>query len=233
MRLTLLLLLFAVNLSAAEIKVFAAASLTDALLDAARIYERESKDTVVFNFGASSVLARQIEAGAPADLFLSADEEKMNALQRRGRIDAKTRVSFLSNTLVIVGVREPEALRKVRRIALAEPSTVPAGIYAKQYLQRAGLWRAVAAKVIPTDNVRAALAAYESGNVDAAIVYATDLRVAKRLRATYRVPREEGPRISYPFAVVSDSSEKQAAKRFLTWLRQRTDIFSKHGFLVP
>src|SRR5688572_5190902 len=153
----LLALLLTTSLSAAEVRVFAAVSLTEALEEIAAGYTR---DEIVFHFGASSLLARQIEQGAPADLFLSADEARMNALATKGLI--QTRVSVLSNTLVVVGA----PLARARSIALAEPSSVPAGVYARAWLQKIGMWERIAPKVIPTENVRAALAAVESGNVD-------------------------------------------------------------------
>lgn len=211
-------LLVPVAARAAEVNVFAAASVTDALEEIARGYPEK----IVFNFGASSTLARQIEAGAPADVFISADEAKMDALQQRGRIDASTRVRLLSNTLLIVGVREPRQLLDVKTIALAEPSSVPAGIYARQYLTKIGLWDRVAAKVIPTDNVRAALAAFESGSADAAIVYRTDTR-----RPGYEVPRGEGPDIIYPAAAIT--ARGKAFVAYLQGPRARA-VFAKHGF---
>ena len=221
--------------------MFAAASLTDALTEIARDYENRSSDKVVFNFGASSILARQIEAGAPADLFLSADEEKMNALVARKLIDPRTRVSVLSNKLVIVvprrggkSITDPRQLAqpRIRSIALAEPSSVPAGIYAKKYLQSLGIWSAVAKKIVPTDNVRAALAAVVAGNVDAAIVYRTDARISKAVRVVHEVMN--GPRISYPFAVVADAEQPRAARRLLAHLRSQSarDTFARYGFDV-
>jgi molybdate transport system substrate-binding protein len=236
-RLLLVALLFAMPLSAAEVRVFAAVSLTEALQEIAGSYKR---DTIVFHFGASSLLERQIEAGAPADLFLSADEAKMDQLVRRGLIVPSTRTSILSNTLVVVvpddgpPITAPAQLLRVRKLALAEPSTVPAGIYARQWLTKIGLWERLAAKIIPTDNVRAALAAVESGNVDAAIVYRTDARIAKRVRVAYEVPRKEGPVISYPFAMLRDAEARDAALRFLRHLQSKgaRAVFARHGFLV-
>ena len=198
------------------IRVFAAASLTDALTEIAAGYEKE----IVFNFAGSRTLARQIEEGAPADLFLSADEASMDALALKRLIAPETRTSFLSNTLVIVG--EADLLR-ARRIALAEPSSVPAGIYARQYLESAGLWERVRDRVIPTENVRAALAAVEAGNADAAIVYRTDTPKFTR-------EIENGPRISYAFAVTARNSTE--AREFLQHLQsaRARAIFARHGF---
>ncbi len=231
MRRLLIALLIAPALHAAEVRVFAAASLTDALRDIAAQYERTSPDRIVCNLGGSSLLERQIEEGAPADLFLSADEEKMNRLQRLGLIDAKTRVSVLSNTLVIVGQRD---LLRAHSIALAEPSSVPAGIYAREYLTKFGIWERVKSKVIPTENVRGALAAVESGNADAAIVYKTDALISKRARIAYEVPRAAGPAISYPFAVIANAESPDAARRFLAYLTSRPalEIFQRYGFVI-
>lgn len=239
MRWSLLLLAFlTLPLSAAEIRVFAAASLTDALREIGAAYGRTTGDRVVFNFAASSTLARQIAMGAPADLFLSADEEKMNGLTRRGLV--AERASVLSNTLVVVvpalggrNIRSAPDLASVGSLALAEPSSVPAGIYAKQYLVGQKMWAAVAANVIPLDNPRAALAAVESGNADAAIVYRTDALPAKRARVAFEVPRSAGPKISYPFALLKNAEQPAAAARFYRYLRSKAalDIFAKHGFL--
>lgn len=226
----LLILLLALPLSAAEVRVFAAASLTESLEEIARAYERQTKDRVVFNFGASSMLARQIEAGAPADLLLSADD-----IVRTKRLGE--RAAFLSNRLVIVTrekrIRGPRDLVGLK-LALAEPSTVPAGIYARTYLQRIGLWDRVKANVIPTDNVRGALSAVGAGNVDAAIVYRTDARIAKDVRVAYEVPRAEAPRIAYLFAVVKGAEQPRAARRFFAFLQSERakDVFRKHGFDV-
>ncbi len=236
MRLVLFLLL-TLTVRAAEVRVFAAASLTESLSEIAAIYERKSGDRIVFNFGASSMLARQIERGAPADLFLSADERSVNAL---GAFVVE-RTSVLSNTLVIVvprkggrAIRDPRALVNMRSIALAEPSSVPAGIYARTYLQSLGIWEKVRSRIVPTENVRGALAAAASGNVEAAIVYRTDARISKHVRVAYAVPRASGPPISYPFAVLRDAEEPGAARRFFAHLRSASAraVFVRHGFDV-
>jgi len=241
--LLLLATLSSAPVHAAELSVFAAASLSDALREISDLYIKEGGDEIVLNLGASSTLARQIQEGAPADLFLSADEEKMNGLEKRKLLLPGTRRSVLSNTLVIV-VPEDSSLRitgprdlaapSIRALALAEPQTVPAGIYAKEYLRRLGLWSQVIDRVVPTENVRAALAAVESGNVDAGIVYKTDAQIAKRVRVAYEVPRAAGPAISYPFAVLAGSTRPEAARRFLAWLESPTAIavFRKYGFLI-
>lgn len=236
-----ILCLLAVPASAADLQVYAAASLTDALKEIAPEYEKATGDRLVLNLGASSTLARQIQEGAPADLFLSADEEKMNGLEREKLLLPGARRSVLSNTLVVVvpvdsglKISGPAGLAAVRALALAEPKTVPAGIYAREYLQKKGLWDRIASRVVPTENVRAALAAVESGNADAGIVYKTDAGISKKVKIAYEVPKAESPRISYPFAVLAGSGRKEAARRFLDYLHSPSalKVFRKHGFLI-
>lgn len=234
---------FSTGVHAATLHISAAASLTDVLQEIAPIYEKQTGDTLLFNLGASSMLARQIQEGAPTDVFISADEAKMDQLQRQHLIVNASRRSILSNTLVIVvpsdsrlRIASPADLagRSVKSIALAEPSSVPAGIYAKQYLRKLGLWPKVVEKVIPTENVRSALAAVESGNAHAGIVYSTDAAISKGVRVAYEVPVGAGPNISYPAAVIADSKDKPAAQRFLDFLQSRAaaDLFRKYRFLV-
>jgi molybdate transport system substrate-binding protein len=240
-RIAALLIFLAASLEAAEVRVFAAASLSEALTEIGAAYEKTSGDDLSFNFSASSLLARQIEAGAPADLFLSADEAKMNVLHIQKLIVPPTRVSLLSNTLVVVvpargdtSIRGPRDLVRCERIALAEPGTVPAGIYAKAWLERVKLWPEVKSKIVPTDNVRSALSAVASANADAAIVYRTDARITDRVRVAYEIPPSETPGIVYSFALVSASEHPAAARRFLKHLASPAAlaVFAKHGFLI-
>jgi molybdate transport system substrate-binding protein len=242
--LTAVLALFAGRAGAAELNVAAAASLTDALQEIKAAYESSGGDTIVLNLGASSALARQIEEGAPVDLFLSADEAHMDALEKRGRVLAGTRRSVLSNTLVVVvpadgtlRIASPADLvnPRLRHLALAEPRSVPAGIYAREYLRGLKLWDQVVDRVVPTENVRGALAAVETGNADAGIVYKTDAGISEQVRIAYEVPRAEGPRISYPFAVIAGSKRREAARRFLAYLESPAAlaVFARYGFLIP
>ena len=228
---------------AVEVTVFAAASLTDSLKEIGATYEKQSGEKIVFNFGASSTLARQIEEGAPADLFFSADEAKMDGLEKKGLILKETRKSRLSNSLVIVvaaeggvAIETPKDLAtdKVKRLALAEPKTVPAGIYAKEYLQKQNVWSAVERKVIPTENVRAALAAVEAGNVEAGIVYKTDAAISKKVKVAYEVPVQDSPAIRYPMAVMKEAKQPKAANKFLQYLNSddAAKIFEKFGFII-
>ena len=231
------------TLRAANINVFAAASLTESLKEIASAYEKQSGDKVVFNFGASSMLARQIEAGAPADIFFSADEAKMDGLARHGHVLAETRRSPLSNSLVFV-VAAGSSIRiagardllnaSIRVVALAEPQSVPAGIYAKEYLRSVGVWSDVIDKVVPTENVRAAMAAVEAGNADAAIVYKTDAAISSQVKVALEIAPAEGPKISYPVAVLTHAPQLDAARRFVDYLTSAPalDVFRSHGFVV-
>jgi molybdate transport system substrate-binding protein len=241
--LCLLLFVGTGNAQAASVTVFAAASLTDSLTKIAAQYEREARGKVVFNFAGSSLLARQIEEGAPVDIFFSADEAQMDRLQNKGLILAATRRSRLSNLLVIIvaadsslSIAAPRDLAKpsVVRVALADPQAVPAGVYAREFLRKEKLWDAVAPKVVPTANVRGALAAVESGDVEAAIVYKTDAAISKRVKIAYEVPRADGPKISYPMAVLKDAPEPEEARRFLRYLNSPAagKVFAEFGFIV-
>ncbi len=233
---------FVTRLPAADLNVFAAASLSDALQEIAKTYGSARGDRLVLNLAASSTLARQIREGAPADVFFSADEAKTDELAKAELIAAGTRRTLLGNTLVIVvnagggvPVSGPADLAKpvVSRLALAEPQTVPAGIYAKAYLQKAGLWEQVADKAVPTENVRACLAAVEAGNADAGIVYKTDALVSKKVKIAFEVPVAEGPKISYSVAVVKSAKQAGAALEFVAYLAspEAAAVFAKYGFL--
>ncbi len=235
-------LLAAGRLLAAEITVFAAASLTDSLKEISTAYEKTSGDKIRFNFAASNVLAQQIHAGAPADLFFSADEAKMDSLETAGLIDRETRKNLLGNTLVVItpipglGISKPESLLNdgIKHFSIGNPKAVPAGIYAKAWLEKVGLWEKLQPKIVPAENVRAALAVVESGNAEAGIVYKTDAAISKKVRVALQIPAADGPEIIYPAALVSDSRNKEAARKFLAHLadKQARETFVKFGFSV-
>ncbi len=235
------ILLVIAGAHAAEITVFAAVSLTDSLKQIAAVYGKESGDKIVFNLGASSTLARQIEEGAPADIFFSADEAKMDGLVKKNLIDVSTRKNRLGNSLVVVvaidsvlqiGSAGDLTNNSVQKIALADPKAVPAGIYAKAWLKKEQVWPTIESKIVPTENVRAALAAVESGNVEAGVVYKTDAGISKKVKIAYEVPVADTPPIIYPMALLKESPQPDAAKKFLNYLdsREAGDIFKKFGF---
>ncbi|MES2438127.1 MAG: molybdate ABC transporter substrate-binding protein [Verrucomicrobiota bacterium] len=230
------------RLHAAEITVFAAASLTDSLKEIAVRYENETGDKVRFNFAASNTLAQQIQAGAPADLFFSADEAKMDGLAAAGLILKETRKDLLGNSLVIITqenglkISAPADLAKsaIKHLSLGDPKAVPAGVYAKAWLEKIGLWTSVEAKVVPAENVRAAMAVVESGNAEAGIVYKTDASISKKVTVAMEIPAAEGPKITYPAAVLKDSRNPAAARQLLTYLADQSadETFAKFGFSV-
>ena len=226
-----------------EILVSAAASLTDVLNEIGRGYQSKFKNTVRFNFGPSSGLARQIDEGAPADIFFSADLKQMYNLEQKGRLEPDTRKNLLSNQLVMIvpadsrlALKSPQDLLRsdVKKIALAEPSSVPAGVYSKKYLSEEGLWNKVEGKVVPVQDVRATLAAVESGNVEAGFVYKTDAAISKKVKIVYEVPLDKGPKITYPVAIVKESKRKEAARDFMNYLQTpgSKELCKKYGFVV-
>jgi molybdate transport system substrate-binding protein len=222
-----------------EVLVSAAASLADVMQKISFDYEKRTGIRVVVNTGASNTLARQITAGAAVDLFISADEAQMEAV--RGEVVTNTRIDLVSNQLAIaVPSDRPRTLQSVReltdpafrRIAVGDPAAVPAGVYAKAYLERLGIWRVVSAKAVPSASVRIALAAVENGAADAAIVYRTDVMTARGAVLALAIPVADGPRIVYPAALVRSGRNREAASRFLAWLQQgeAVKIFEAAGF---
>jgi molybdate transport system substrate-binding protein len=223
---------------AREVLVFAAASLTESLEEIGRAYLAKTGTAARFSFAASSDLARQIEAGAPADVFFSADTAKMDVLERSGLVRRADRREFLSNALVVVvasssPVRIEGAgdLAKLPSLALADPDAVPAGIYARQWLEERGAWQALRERVVPTLDVRGALAAVESGAVSAGIVYRTDAAISKKVRVAFVVT--DGPEISYSLARLagSKSLDAEAFVRFVAGESGRA-VFARRGFVV-
>ena len=228
---------------AEEIIMSAAASLTDVLKEISAGYQSKSKNTVRFNFGPSSGLARQIEEGAPADIFFSADLPQMDALQKKGLVEPGTQKNLLSNQLVIIvpadsklAISSPKGLLKadVKKIALAEPSSVPVGVYTSKYLMDEGLWEQVKPKIIPVQDVRATLTSVESGNVEAGFVYKTDAAISDKVKIAYEVPIEKGPKITYAVAIVKESKKKDAARDFMNFMLSPASkaLFKKFGFVV-
>lgn len=223
-----------------EATVFAAASLTDVLTEAAKAFEASTGHRVTFNFAGSNDLARQIKAGAPAELFFSADKAQMDEVARAGHVAGfADRIDVLSNALVVVvpatsaaTVTSAADLKQFGRIALANPEAVPAGVYARKYLASEGVWDAVQARVVPTLDVRAALAAVAAEHAGAAIVYRTDAARSKGVRIAFEVPPDKGPPIVYPLALLEGARPAATQLRdFLVSDAART-LYEKHGFVV-
>ena len=208
--------------------VSAAASLSDALEGIAQRYEEQAGVRILLNVAGSQMLAAQIIEGAPVDVFISADVRQMERAVAAGRVDPGTRLDLLSNQLVVVvpsdrtgTVAGPGDLasESVARIALGDPEAVPAGVYARRYLESQGLWERLAPRIVPSSSVRAALRAVEAGTVDAGIVYRTDVAGSSGADIAFAVPREAGPAIVYPAAVIRDAPSPAGAARFLEHLR--------------
>jgi molybdate transport system substrate-binding protein len=224
--------------------IAAAVSLSDVLEEIAKAYAAAGGGPVRFNLAGSNVLARQIVNGAPADVFISADEAQMDLVEKAGTVLAGSRVDIVGNQLAIVATPDRVAFVRqefarapagIRRLAIGDPAAVPAGVYARRYLEQRGLWTAYEPRVVPTTNVRAALAAVETGSVDAAIVYLTDLAAARTAVLAFAVSAKDGPRIVYPGAVLAASRNQVEAKRFLAFLSQpeAAAIFARHKFVLP
>ena len=223
--------------------VLAAASLQESLTAAANAWTARGNARPLLSFAASSALARQVEAGAPADLFISADEEWMDYVAAKGLIRANSRVSFLSNRLVLIAPASSTTRITIRRnfplaralgngrLAMANPDSVPAGRYGRAALTSLGVWNAVSGKVAGAENVRAALALVERGEAPFGIVYATDARASSRVRVVGTFPANTHPAITYPIAALRSSSNAEAEgfRRFLI-SRQGKAIFARFGF---
>lgn len=223
----------------AQVLVSAASSLTDVLGGLARRFEQQTGERVVVNTGASNALSRQIAAGARVDVFISADERQMDLVQ--ADIVAGTRVDLLSNRLAVAVARGGARLtsidgllgQDIRRIAIGDPAAVPAGVYARQYLETRGLWTRLQPRLVPVSSVRLALAAVEAGAADAAIVYQSDLATARRAIPALLVPADEGPVIRYPGAVMTTGANPTGGRKFLAFLQTvpARDAFRRAGFI--
>lgn len=224
--------------------VFAAASLTDSLRAVAEAYKARTGRTVTLSFGASSALARQIEQGAPASVFFSADTDWMDYLERKTLIASASRRTLLGNRLVLIGSGDSKPLTIAPhfplaqalgdgRLALADPASVPAGRYGKAALMALDVWDSVAGKVAPAENVRVALEYVARGEAPYGIVYATDARVAPQVRIIGTFPQDSHPPIIYPVALTRTATA--AARDFLVFLagREARAIFRKAGFSTP
>ncbi|MBK8176326.1 MAG: molybdate ABC transporter substrate-binding protein [Rhodospirillales bacterium] len=210
------------------ITVFAAASLTDALSQAAKAYRNEGGPEVRFSFAASSALARQIEAGAPADIYASANEEWMDYLAGKNAIEASSRVSPLGNSLVMIAPADSTLdhvtiapdfditglIGKDNKLVTGDPDSVPVGIYAKKALEHLGVWDKAEPMVARAESVRAALALVERGEAPLGIVYGTDAMASDKVKVVGTFPPDSYPAISYPFAIVAGKDTPEVRKLF-------------------
>jgi molybdate transport system substrate-binding protein len=248
-RLFLLTLVLAAQLAlvsaatAKDVVVFAAASLKNALDDASAAYAKEKGVKALISYAASSTLARQVESGAPADLFISADLDWMDYLQKRNLINTDTRVTLLGNQLVLIAPASSTAKIEIKpgfaladilgneRLAMADPGAVPAGKYGKAALQKLGVWDSVSSKVAPAEDVRSALLLVSRGETPLGIVYATDAAADKGVRIVAAFPEDTHPPIVYPAAILA-GSDNPAAVAFLDYLKSDSarPFFERQGF---
>ena len=222
--------------------VSAAVSLKDAFEALARRFEPGSGVKVVFNFAGSGELQRQVEFGAPADVFASAGEREMNELEKQGLIDAASRADFAGNSLVLIVPATSAfaattlgdlARPQFKRIAIGNPQTVPAGHYAQQALQRNRLWGEVQDRLILAENVRQVLEYVAHGEVDAGLVYATDVGVGHgRVKVLAPAPEGTYGPIRYPIAIVKSSRCRAAARKFLEFVlgAEGQSVLRQYGF---
>jgi molybdate transport system substrate-binding protein len=241
-----LVLVSAAQARAEDVVVFAAASLTNALNDINEAYTAKTGNKVVPSYAASSALAKQVEQGAPAQVFASADLGWVDYLATRKLINPDTRFNLLGNTLVLVAPVDSKLdkldlgpktdiaqLAGEGRIATGNPDSVPVGLYFKQAMERAGQWAKLEPKIARADSVRAALALVERGEVPLGVVYATDAAVTKKVKVVGVFPDTMHDPIVYPFALIA-GKETAAAKAYLDNLRtpEAKGVFAKYGFKV-
>jgi molybdate transport system substrate-binding protein len=222
--------------------VFGAASLTNVLQDIGNDYQRETGQEVSFSFAASSVLARQIEAGTRADVFVSADEEWMDYLQSRTLIDPKTRHDIVMNRLVLIAPAASDIKLKIaphfalaaalgkERLATGDPGSVPVGRYARAALTNLGVWSEVSNHIVPAEDVRSALAFVARGETPLGIVYETDALIEKRVRIVDTFPEDSHAPITYPVALIATA--KAGAGRFVGYMKSPAGraVFAHYGF---
>lgn len=227
-----------------KVTVFAAASLTNAMQDIAAVYKKEKNVDVVSSFASSSTLARQIEAGAPADLFISADQKWMDYAVDKKSIDTGTRVTLLGNSLVVVAPKSSiqgditvdattdwASLLKGGRLAVGDPEHVPAGIYAKEALQKLGAWDKLSPSLAPAEDVRGALALVERGEAPLGIVYGSDAVASKGVKVVGTFPENSHQKVEYPMAI-TEGHKNATVSAFYDYLKgpQAAEIFKRYGF---
>jgi molybdate transport system substrate-binding protein len=229
---------------AKPVTVFAAASLTSVLDELGKAFTAASGVPVRFSFAASSILARQIEAGAKADVFVSADQDWMDYLEQRSLIQKSTRRNLLGNRLALIAPADSTIQLKIApgfpiasalgkgRLVTGDPDSVPVGRYARSALTSLGVWNDVADRLVRAEDVRTALVFVARGEAPLGIVYETDARIDKRVRLVGVFPESTHPPITYPMALTGVAIPDAA--RFLEYLRSDAsrEVFERYGFTV-
>ncbi len=239
------MLLSALPAQAQDLTVFAAASLKEALDETAQQFQRANGPKVVVAYAASPALAKQIENGAPADIFISADLDWMDYVEQRKLVRAGTRANLLHNRLVLIAPADSKLQIELKpgfplakllgdgKLSMADPDSVPAGKYGKAALEKLGVWSGVEGRVARGDNVRAALVFVARGEAPLGIVYQTDAFAEKKVRVVAQFPQDSHPAITYPVAVMA-ASRHPAAAPFMNYLKsaEARAIFEKYGFSI-
>lgn len=232
------------NASQKEVYIVAAASMTDAVKEIGANYEKQHPDVkLMYNFGSSGALQSQIEQGAPADVFISAAQKQMNALEEENLIDKATRRDLLENKVVLIVPKDSTlvlddfaaaATDKVSKIALGEPKSVPVGQYSEEIFTNLNVWADIKAKAVYASDVRQVLSWVETGEVDCGVVYATDAAISDKVKVLLEAPAGTHKPVVYPAAMVSSSKNPEIVEDFLAYLSQdeQKAILAKYGFDV-
>jgi molybdate transport system substrate-binding protein len=224
--------------------ISAAASLKEALEEIKPLYQQSKPNVNInYNFGSSGALQQQIEQGAPADIFISAAKKQVDALEQKGLLVAGTRNIIAKNRLVlvvpknVVGITSFYNLKdsNVKKIAIGEPRSVPAGQYGQQVLEKLKIWSEIKSKLVFANNVRQVLASVESGNADAGLVYITDAKISNQVKVVVTADEKYHSAIIYPLVVIKRSKNVDAAKEFSQFLSSDKSkaVFKKYGFILP
>jgi molybdate transport system substrate-binding protein len=228
---------------AVEVYISAAASLTDALTEIQSEYAKESNAQLIFNFAGSGTLQKQIQEGAPADLFISASEPHMNTLEEAGLIDTESRKDLLKNTVTLIVAAEKEDVIKdltaltssdVDSIAIGTPESVPAGQYAQEAFESLGIWDELQPKLVLAKDVRQVLDYVDTGNVDCGLVYLSDGKLLETGIIVENMPVDSHAPVVYPAALIKDSAQQEAATKFYEFIQNdfSKGVFDKYGFEV-
>ncbi|MEH1803798.1 molybdate ABC transporter substrate-binding protein [Nostoc sp.] len=226
-----------------SILVSAAASLKEALEEIKPLYQQsKSNINISYNFGASGALQQQIEQGAPADIFISAGKKQVDALEQKGLLLPGSRTNLANNRLVLIVAQDVVGINsfynltdsKIKKIAIGEPRSVPAGQYGEQVLKKLKLYDRLKSKLVFANNVRQVLAAVESGNAEAGLVYATDAKISNKVKVAVTADDKFHSPIVYPVAIIKSSKNPSAAKEFVQFLSgsEVKTVLKKYGFIV-
>ncbi len=230
--------------SNSNLLVSAAASLKETMEEIKTVYQQSKPGVNInYNFGASGALLQQIQQGAPADIFISAGKKQVDTLEQAGQLLGGTRAVLAKNRLVLVVPKNVAGVTSfynltgdnIKKIAIGEPRSVPAGQYGEQVLKKLGIFEKVKSKLVYANNVRQVIAAVESGNADAGLVYRTDAKISDKVKIVVAADEKYHSPIIYPMAVLKSSKNAAAAKDFVQFLtsEQAKGVLTKYGFLLP